>query len=148
MDFLLLSDRLKQSGLAHKTTPVMTGSNRESRESDLSCLVPDFLNFLRMRSRALPRSSKHSSHGQGERLELPVPGSGSAQPSENNSATASNHTTSIVEGGFVAILYVTLTMPGTFSIISRESSSRISKESRVGDAVRASTLSQQRTSIC
>lgn len=64
------------------------------------------------------------------------------------SPSASYHTASIVEGGFDAILYVTLTTPGTCSTISRESVSRISKESRVGDAVRASTLSQQRTSIC
>ena len=37
---------------------------------------------------------------------------------------------------------------GTSRIITRASSSSISNDSRVGVAVRASTLSQQRTSIC
>lgn len=55
---------------------------------------------------------------------------------------------SMVEGGFRATLYVTLTMSGTSRMISRASCSRRSNESRVGVAVRASTLSQQRTSIC
>ena len=57
-------------------------------------------------------------------------------------------TASIVEGGFGAMLYVTLTMPGTSRIISLASFSRILKESGVGVATLASTLSQQRTSIC
>lgn len=63
-------------------------------------------------------------------------------------ASLRTQTASIVEGGLVAILYVTLTIPGTSRMISRASVSRVSNGSRVGTAVRASTLSQQRTSIC
>lgn len=55
---------------------------------------------------------------------------------------------SIVEGGLAAMLYVTLTMPGTSRIISSASLVRMSNESCVGFAVRASRLSQQRSSIC
>jgi hypothetical protein len=62
--------------------------------------------------------------------------------------SARHQTTSIVDGGFGAMLYVTLTTPGTSRIISPEIFSRTSNESGVGVAVRASTLSQQRTSIC
>jgi Tol biopolymer transport system component len=57
-------------------------------------------------------------------------------------------TASIVDGGLGAMLYVTETTPGTPLRISAARRSRVSNGSRVGVATRASTLSQQRTSIC
>ena len=55
---------------------------------------------------------------------------------------------SIVEGGLLAMLYVTLTTPFTSWIISPAMLVRISYGSCVGVAVLASILSQQRSSIC
>jgi K+-transporting ATPase c subunit len=53
----------------------------------------------------------------------------------------------MVEGGLVVMLYVTLTTPGTSEVILAASFRSKANGSLVGEAVTASLLSQQRTSI-
>ena len=67
--------------------------------------------------------------------------------SEMPSKKLRNQMASIVEGGFEAMLYVTLTTPGTSDVILLANPSNTPKGISVGCAVLASILFQHLTSI-